>query len=321
MINSKIEWCHHTLNWWWGCSKVSPACEHCYAELLTKLFGKGKAVWGPAGKRWIRENAMRDALKIIKLASKTTERQRVFVNSMSDTFEDHDGLAEARANALAFMAEHAEVDWLLLTKRPENVARMVPPEWLERGTWSWENKWPAHIWIGTTVEDQKRAEERVPHLLRLNAKVRFLSCEPLLGPLIFKKSWLICERGCEGSEIFTDNPTGHWGSRFPYTDAARPSCYCQKCGYALKGLGWISWVICGGESGAGARPMELEWARSLRDQCTNTSTKFFFKQWGEWMPEDEECIPAVMAKVRKKNSGRELDGEEWNEVPKVEVVA
>ena len=265
MQNTKIEWAHDTLNWWWGCAKVSPACEHCYAEMMCKLFGQGRAVWGATGKRWIRENAVRDAHKILRLAE-TGERRRVFVNSMSDTFEEHPGLTEARIDALGFMAAYSAVNWLLLTKRPENVRRMVPTAWLD--------DWPAHVWIGTTVEDQKRADERIPVLLSIPAKVRFLSCEPLLGPVTINS--------IGGDVLESELNEG------------------------------VDWIICGGESGAGARPMHLDWARSLRDQCQAGGVPFFFKQWGEWIPEDDD---GPMVRVGKKAAGRQLDLVEWNEVP------
>ena len=247
-LRTLIEWADYTLNFWWGCTKVSPACEHCYAEVIAKVFSKGKATWGHSGARWQQwEGATKKLRKIVRAAKREGIRPRVFVNSMSDTFEENALLDVTRCMALVAMAEVTDVDFLLLTKRPENVCKMVPPAWLEQ--------WPAHVWIGTTVEDQARADERIPALLRIPARVRFLSCEPLLGPVHFS------------------NVTNR-------SDAV------QQLG--KKALTGIHWVICGGESGGGARPMHPDWARSLRDQCAATAVPFFFKQWGEWAP--GECV-------------------------------
>jgi protein gp37 len=306
MLDTLIEWAHHTLNWWWGCNRVSEGCAHCYAEVLAKLFSKGRCVWGKHGVRWIRENAKRDARKILARAATATERQRVFVNSMSDTFEDHPGLVAARYDAFGFMEAHDEVDWLLLTKRPENIRRLSPSLWLEN--------WPAHIWIGTTVENQQCADHRVPELLSIPAKVRFLSCEPLL----------------EGVDIsaYLPNYVGDFPQR----------------------MDGIHWVICGGESGARARPMHPNWAARLRDQCQEAGVPFHFKQWGEYapgasdwgdhgaefLPQEEDVAdrmgerkfsaPAEIGdqeflKVGKHIAGRLLDGREWNEFPKAGVPA
>lgn len=284
MKNTRIEWAHHTLNWWWGCEKVSEACRYCYAEVMAKLFGRGRCVWGKGGLRWIRENAMRDARNLHATSKASGEIQRIFVNSMSDTFEDHPGLHAARANALAAMEAMPHASWLLLTKRPENVLRMVPKHWLDA--------WPAHIWIGTTVENQQCADHRIPTLLGIPAKVRFLSCEPLLESL--------------------DLENHLWIKGF---DRMWPN--------------GIHWIICGGESGGHARPMHPDWARSLRDQCQAAGVPFHCKQWGEWIEvpafekngdmlyqdvigQDRGC---VLRKVGKDTAGRLLDGREWNEVP------
>lgn len=259
MKETKIEWAHHTLNFWWGCEKVSPACKHCYAETLNKIYGRGRAVWGKGGLRWLRDNAFSEAMKLNRISKASGGAQRIFVNSMSDTFEDHPQLEEHRAKALGRMEFFQDANWLLLTKRPENITRMVPPAWLDR--------WPAHIWVGTTVESQEFAELRVPELLKVPARVRFLSCEPLLGVLDVAK----------------------WLRPDPCVDHYDP--VLSEC---------VQWVISGGESGPGARSMDPDWARDLRDQCAEAGTAYFFKQWGG---------------RDKKAAGRELDGRTWDEVP------
>lgn len=240
MKNTKIEWAHHSVNFWWGCVKVSLACMHCYAEVLAKLFSHGKASWGAGGARWLRH--MRAAEELMQLdasARKRGVRERVFINSMSDTFEDRDDLNVAR-DLLWFSACCVpNIDVLLLTKRPENVMRMVPAEWREQ--------WPANVWVGTTVENQAMADLRIPHLIGVPSRVKFLSCEPLLGEL----------------------------DLMDYLDPI-------DGGYV--GRSFIDWVIVGGESGGHARPMHPAWAQSLRDQCAGEGVPFFFKQWGEWAP-------------------------------------
>ncbi len=336
MINTAIEWATHTLNFWWGCTKVSQACAHCYAEAMARVFSRGKATWGPDGARWLRfEAAALELGKILRKAERTGVRPRVFVNSMSDTFEANPVLDATRCMALVAMADCPGADFLLLTKRPENVRAMVPPAWLD--------SWPANVWLGTTVEDQLTAAERVPVLLAIPAAVRFLSCEPLLGPVDLQALVLeICGLCCE--------PV--YGNAF----AATASCGCFTDGqeaYTWRGL---DWVICGGESGHGARPMNPAWARGLRDQCAAAEVPFFFKQWGEWIGGQFDarkgkmiCDPATVgggslgrifwtnpghpklqkygpvdhywtaaaARIGKKHTGRVLDGREHNEFPEV----
>lgn len=237
MKNTNIEWCDHTVNFWWGCTKVSPACAACYAQALAKIFSRGRATWGPEGARWLRENrALDELLKLDASAEKRGVRERVFINSMSDTFEDRDDLNQARTALWLAVYGVSNLDIILLTKRPENVMKMVPAHWA--------TDWPVHVWIGTTVENQEMADFRIPELLSIPAKVRFLSCEPLLGPVDLTKN--------------APNPFGFFEED-------------------------IHWVICGGESGPQARPMHPDWARSLRDQCKAAGVPFMFKQWGEWV--------------------------------------
>lgn len=297
MKNTKIEWCHHTVNFWWGCAfalltdgSVSQECIHCYAKKLAAFFSKGAATWGTDGKRWIRHVAARRELyRMDKSAHARGVRERVFINSMSDTFEDREDLKESRGFLWYVCKYVTNLDILLLTKRPQNVRAMVPAEWLR--------DWPAHVWIGTTVGTQAAADERIPALLTIPAAVRFLSCEPLL----------------ENVDL---------SSRIPGGLAARD-------GY----VPGIHWVICGGESGPKARPMHPEWARSLRDQCAAAGVPFFFKQWGEYFPiptamlgTDLKLRPHVhifadtefyMGRVGKDKAGRLLDDLEWSQFPEV----
>lgn len=170
--NSQIEWTHHTFNPWWGCAKVSPACENCYAEAWAKRTGSD--VWGAkAERRKFGDKHWHDPEIWDDAAARLGVRYRVFCASMADVFENRADLNPERAKLWNLIERTPHLDWLLLTKRPQNIARMVP----------WKLKWPVNVWTGTTVENQKFAELRLPHLLALPSAVRFLSCEPLLGPI------------------------------------------------------------------------------------------------------------------------------------------
>ena len=261
-----IAWTDHTWNPWMGCQRVSPGCENCYAETL--VTGRmGLPVWGPpkttARKRTSAENWKLPA-RWHRAALKAGARRRVFVASLADVFEDHPDVAPWRAEALAILAQCTALDVQLLTKRPENVRRMVPESWLEH--------WPAHVWIGCTVEDQRRADERIPELLKVPAEVRFLSCEPLLGPvwLSVRATTRTC---CEcGKKYIIGGP--EIGAACEATPPESEGCR----GVVRTG---VSWVIVGGESGPGARTFDLGWARSLVGQCREAGVPVFFKQLGD----------------------------------------
>jgi protein gp37 len=313
MQNSKIEWTDHTFNPWHGCQRVSPGCEHCYAETLNHRYGFDN--WGPAKttqRRGMSENYWRQPLRWNKAAEQAGQRARVFCASMADWLEDHPMLIEPRARLLLLIHDTPWLDWLLLTKRPEGwsdrlheVVRlthdggdMIASHWLDGDA-------PANMWMGTSVEDQRRADERIPELLKVPARVRFLSCEPLLGPVDL---WVpIVRADAQGTIV-------------------RPPL----------GTPLISWVIVGGESGHGARPMHPDWARSLQRQCEAAGVAFFMKQWGEWAPataiSEEDRVRGrqriidrtepidysesnILYRVGKKAAGRLLDGREWSEFP------
>ena len=292
MQNSAIEWTDHTFNPWWGCIKVSPGCEHCYADTLAHRYGFD--VWGPAkttSRRMMSENYWRQPHKWNKEAAASGVRRRVFCASMADVFEEHPQVIDARARLFNLIEATPALDWLLLTKRPENINAMVP--W--HGGVGRYHGWPANVWIGTSVENQEQADKRIPHLLRVPAAVRFLSCEPLLGAVDLP--WC---KWCGG-----------WGDHDCYAvDDDSPS---------------IDWVIVGGESGHGARPMHPAWARGLRDQCQAAGVPFFFKQWGNHLHHTQAHLsPRVWTEdearrgfkdIGKHAAGRELDGQTWNEVP------
>lgn len=172
--NSKIEWTDHTFNPWWGCVRVSPGCVHCYAETFDRrVHGVDKHHWGvKAERRFFGDKHWNEPLKWNASAEKEGVRRRVFCASMADAFEDRVELVPQRARLLALIEATPALDWLLLTKRPENMVRLAAE--------MWPGEWPRNVWAGCTVEDQERAMERVPHLRAVPAAVRFLSCEPLL---------------------------------------------------------------------------------------------------------------------------------------------
>jgi protein gp37 len=243
-VETAIEWCHHTHNIVWGCEKVSPACKHCYAETFSKRVGL--QVWGAqAPRRVMSESYWKQPVKWNAAAQKAGERRRVFCSSMADVFEDHVTVAEQRLRLWPLIEATPWLDWLLLTKRPQHIASMLPATWLDAPR--------PNVWLGTTCESQEWAEKRVPVLLEVPAAVRFLSAEPLLGPVDIYK-WL--------------DPLHKGGPREP----VKPR---------------IDWVIVGGESGPGARPMHPMWARDVRQQCEEARTPFLFKQWGDWLPKSQ----------------------------------
>lgn len=170
-INSDIEWTHHTFNPWWGCTKVSQACKNCYAEAWARRTGHD--VWGNDAHRFFSDNHWKQPLKWNESARAKQSRERVFCASMADVFEQRAALKAPRERLWALINETEHLDWLLLTKRPENVLKLVP----------WSNNWPNNVWLGVTIENQEALERRMPFLEDCPAKVRFLSCEPLLGPL------------------------------------------------------------------------------------------------------------------------------------------
>ncbi len=277
--DSRIEWTHHTFNPWWGCTKVSPGCKHCYAETWARRLGQ--EVWGPhaprrelSGAYWKQPTAWNAE------AARTGKRARVFCASMADVFEDRRDLDARREKLWTIIEQTPHLDWLLLTKRPQNVLRLVP----------WRERWPENIWLGITAENQKWLDKRMPALTALGARILFLSCEPMLGPLDLSK-WI------EGARRGT-----HRG---------------------------IHWVIGGGESGHHARPMHPEWLVSLRDQCVAAGIKFHFKQWGNWRPLSAPQVNGYKSKVvflsngdritlantGKKVAGRRLQGRTWDEFP------
>lgn len=292
---TKIEWTDYTFNPWWGCVKVSPACEHCYAETWAKRTGH--AVWGVnAPRRFFGKDHWAAPLKWNREAGRLRERKRVFCASMADWLEDREDLVGARLELLRLIHLTPNLDWQLLSKRPENFKKLVGEclAMIPRTGITLEESyfrtfislmlegWRSSIytapsvgrenyWIGTTVENQLMAEKRLPLLLEIPAKVRFLSCEPLLGPIDLRAMPLEPKYA-----LFRYWPLDGRHITEGMNEAARGPL-AQT----------IHWLICGGESGPGARFLRPAWARSLRDQCAEAGVPFFFKQWGEFLPDSQ----------------------------------
>jgi len=269
-----IEWTDVSWNPVHGCSKVSPGCAHCYAETLSRRYGQTTKPWTPANAT---ENVMLKPHKLREPLSKAgpwKQPCRVFVNSMSDLFHE---LVPDRYIAQVFgvMAKAEQHTFQVLTKRPERMRAVLQRfalgfYWREldlgrRPVWPLPN-----VWLGTSIENS-RFGHRADELREVPAAVRFISAEPLLGPLTTARFY----EGCAAPP-------------------ARPS--------DRLGLEGIDWLIVGGESGAGHRPIRAEWVRDLRDACQAAGTAFFFKQWGG---------------ATSKAGGRELDGRTYDEMPEV----
>jgi protein gp37 len=370
---SAIEWTDSSFNPWVGCTKISPACDHCYAEAMmdTRL---GRARWG-AGQprvrtsaanwrkplRWDRtafhecitcgwrgeDRALVEPGRVCPACSGNAfraARRRVFCASLADVF-DNEVPPQWRSDLFELIGGTENVDWLLLTKRIGNVARMLDDvrtelqlRGLEPQQWPWPN-----VWLGATICNQAEADRDIPKLLQVPARVRFLSIEPMLGPIHLAGGALPWDR------TNTRARCGHYWM----TERPCPSCSVAdqtrsdranvshpiNCGWAKDNgqqPGGIDWIIAGGESGAHARPSHPDWLRSLRDQCAAAGVPFLFKQWGEFAPttrtmaevaassrplmgvEHSASCPypiALVDRVGKKAAGRMLDGREHNGFP------
>lgn len=307
---TKIEWADRVWNPVVGCTPVSEGCRNCYARTLHnqrhEAFLHGKKM--PEQYRYqfsyvqMLENRLMDPLHWKK-------PQRVFVNSMSDLFHP-DVPVKFLTEVFETMAswvlickdrdcDHAEEtcwtrhQFMVLTKRPaamyEAITKFIPqfvdeyfPGDSNMGMCMVNDNWPLkNLWLGVSVEDQQTADERIPWLLKTPAAVRFVSVEPMLGPVDLREYLTPAPLSI---------PDGEGKSAAPALD----------------------WVICGGESGADARIMDPLWPSALKNQCVAAGVPFFFKSWGEWGP-----MGGMMAKVGKHRSGRWLDDHEWNEFPEV----
>lgn len=248
---TKIQWTDITLNPVTGCTKISLGCTNCYAERFAERWR------GIKGHAFEQGFDLRLWPKRLKIPGRWRKPRMVFVNSMSDLFHEKIPIEFIRKTFI-MMQENPKHTFQVLTKRAASMGLFIKKDApVPAMTWHvWGKTWtPKNIWLGVSVENQYFADLRIPLLIETGAHVRFLSIEPMLGPVDISK-WL-------------------------------PD---------------LSWIIVGGESGPGARPMNLDWVRSIRDQCASQKVPFFFKQVGG---------------TNKKKAGRLLDGREYNEMPKV----
>jgi protein gp37 len=304
-MGTKIEWCQETWSPATGCTKISEGCQNCYAERMARRLA-GRYGYPPKPNQF-KPTFHPDRLNV---PTKWKNPRRIFVCSMSDIFHDDvdPWWIDNILNACLKAPQHT---YLFLTKRPHNIKKK-----LEGCNGKQLDFMAARAWIGATIENNKHLD-RIDDLLSVSAAVRFVSVEPMLGQVDLRK----------------------W---FPHDANCRcPECYHRA--FKSQPKYTIDWVICGGESGPGARPMHPDWVWSLRDQCVSAGVPFFFKQWGEFISElddrsyiinkklvydssfveivhDENSVPIdykgeYMVRVGKKRAGRLLDGQEWNQYP------
>ena len=269
--DSRIEWTHHTFNPWWGCVKVSPACTNCYAETWSHRLGMD--LWGRFAERRVpSQEYWHQPLRWNKEALRCGERRRVFCASMADVFEARAELNEWREQLWPLIEQTQQLDWLLLTKRPQNVDRMTP----------WDGPWPANVWLGTTAENQKYADARVPVLLGSPARIHFISAEPLLGPLSLKRwpgvDWVIAG-GESGRGARPTDP--EWVRRL------RDECKARDIAFHFKQ--WGHWTPSVPKGTASRQQIELE---------------------------HETAASSILYGIGKSAAGRVLDGRTWDEFPR-----
>lgn len=302
MAESEIQWTDFTANPWEGCMKVSPLCDHCYAEVGNKRFHQGKH-WGPHGPRRDVKNWKENIRKAKAKAIATGVRQRVFIASIADIFEkpmpmESNGklienyTTQDRRNELWKIIEQTpECIFLLLTKRPQNIHKYIPDKW--------GMQCPENVWFGCSVGTQAEVDLHISHLLEApGGDNKFLSCEPLLEQIDI---WdylrpIVCVHGdyCNGSasDCNLDPRSNH-----------------------------INWVIVGGESGHHARPIKPKWIDDIKFACEDAKVPFFFKQWGAWIPSmiigDSTLFDNhQMVKNSQSHQATWLDGKIYQEIPK-----
>jgi protein gp37 len=282
--NTAIEWTDATWNPWQGCTKVSPACKFCYMYRDKLRYGQDPATVIRSSRATFRKPLARTQ----DGAWRWPDGDLVFTCSWSDWF--HEDADAWRDEAWEVIRQRPGLVFQILTKRPERIEAHLPADW--------NGGWP-NVWLGVTVEDQQRAEERLPALWRVPAAVRFVSIEPLLGPVDLRTVKAPLDTYPLVVDYLHVEPDGTPGG--------------------------LDWVITGGESGAHARPMAAAWLRSLRDQCISAGVPHLFKQWGEWAPgrrTEAEGRPGVqlagewLNRVGKHAAGRTLDGREHTEFPR-----
>ena len=301
-----------------GCSKVSPGCENCYAEKQAHIrrFNaktaqyKEVVVKSPHDPRYGEWNGTTAfVLSQLTKPAEWTKPRAIFVCSMGDLFHEHSDFEKIDA-VFSVMSDCDQHLYILLTKRPERMAAFWKWKAEQHGI-PWQPK--PNVWLGITAENQEQANKRIPILLQVPAVKRFVSIEPMLGPV--KLNQLIREE--DGHAWVDDCLTG-------FKAHGAGGWYANK----------LDWVIVGGESGPNSRPVHPDWVRSVRDQCQEAGTPFFFKQWGEWLPMDHASddrflkikktmevgysyTSNTMLQVGRKAAGDLLDGQQHHAWPEL----
>ncbi len=276
-----VEWADRTFSPWWGCQEVSTGCTNCYAKTWAKRWGRN-TLWGARGRREpVSESTWGDPVKWDKQAAAAGRVDLTFCASMADVFEDHPDVVSLRKRLWELVYRTPNLIWMIPTKRPENVLDMVPQDWATYGMISW----PGNVWIGTSVENDQTAAQRLNHLRRVPAPVRFVSAEPLLGPVDLTP-WLSCAH--ESLTGANEHPATLW-----QCDHCHALFTDEQRGTPITSPQLVNWVITGGESGNNkrVRPAHPDWVRQIRDDCAANGVPFFFKQWGEYLPVVLEDAP------------------------------
>ncbi len=274
--HTNISWCDSTFNPWIGCTRVSPGCDNCYAAVSTPTramrigWGNDQPRHRTAVSNWKAPLLWEKHHEAFQLAH--GRRRRVFCASLGDVF-DNQVPHSWRVDLWATIHATPHLDWLLLTKRIGNVSAWT------RG--AGDAAWPANVWLGASIVNQEEADRDIPKLLQVPARVRFLSMEPLLSPVTvpgFNAHTAWCPR-CAAIVLDSlmeqhEQTHGRMNMREPFDPRRNCSSVYDQ----------LHWVVVGGESGPKARPMQADWARSLRDQCGAAGVPFFFKQWGGSTP-------------------------------------
>lgn len=293
-----ISWADSTFNIAIGCEKCSEGCAYCYAERdmeNPKYGSRFKGAWGPEKYRYTLSDAYwKKPLTWQRKAAREGRRIRVFTSSLCDVFEQHGLIDRERARLFDLVAETPNLDWLLLTKRIERAEQIWP--------WKTQDEAPRNLWIGTTVENQARANQRVPPLLRIPAWRHFVSSEPLLGSVDYTQ---IEYRDEDGNRCLWDALRG-------YHEVLDSNSMDIITSRALGDeIPVIDWIIAGGETGKHARPMHPEWPRFLRDQAERAGIPFHFKQWGEWLPISE--MSEAETNALYESNKKAPQGDEWRQ--------
>ena len=307
--NTAIEWADHTFNPWIGCTKVSPGCANCYAAVTTPARvdrANGIERWGKGNPRRRTSTAMwNEPLIWNQRAKETGVRARVFP-SLCDPFDDEVPI-QWFCDLLELIQSTPHLDWLLLTKRPERWEERIQDAYMHSHGEGWQSMWtqgepPENVWLGVSVEDQQRADERIPALLQIPAKVRFLSVEPMLEKV---RLW---------SEGFI--PADEEGPKRVGYMRGRDDGKSGLLVTPAEVMEGIHWVIVGGESGTSARPCDVEWIRSIVIQCKDAGLSIFVKQlgaypiarkvdcddWPEHVQFDQACV-GITIKLRHPKGG------------------